>query len=732
MDERGLTIQTVVISAVMALVAAVAGIVIYNIVADETEDIEEAVEEVSDITLFTEEPDEPEEPEEPEDPDEPDEPEEPQEPGECAEGEVRNDQGECVIEECAATQIRNDAGECEEIVNSGNAVKGLHAGATHTCAIIGNDLDSSEDAVWCWGDNSDGQLGPAAGTMEKSAVPIEISDFEGARSLVAGGWTTCVITLTNSYKCVGLRARDGSADGTSQPDVSFIAAGGRHVCIAYTDNAIKCFGDNFRAQIGRVPINVPYNIPNKIRTKETQKLSETGANQRVSETLGVKRVSVGNYNGCFITSLDTLACWGRNHFRQLGPSLDDFRSIPFEISELTGVTDISNNRNSGFCAIASKTAQPTEKSVKCWGDNAYDQLGQPWSSDAATVVPPTFVDVTQPTNPKAVSIFWHHACAIADGSNTDSSADDTVWCWGMNNFGQVVPSSRFYGESRLYVAPEIQTRLLNGIQSAKDAEESVSLTGVKALSAGGEHTCAIAAEIDVSSSYVVTPTGKDTVYCWGDNFYAQLGMSSSRIDAYWPRPISELNGAKAISAGSEHTCAITAEDTVKCWGKNNRGQLGTAPYPYSVASSTRLVDVPGLKRATAISGGLDYTCAIAAVLDGSDNPTSEDAVYCWGWNNLGLIGAPYSIHESPEKVSFSATPVRIQGITAPVDISTNIFNACAIAADLDDANNPTGEDAIWCWGDFLWGVRSVLYLPGTTTYYWIGNYYAEPAQISGL
>ncbi len=956
MNERGITIQTVIITAVMALVAVVVGVVIFNIVSDESEDIKEAVEEVSDITLFTEEAEE------------------------CPAGQVRNDQtNECVLEEpveCPAGQVRiPQTNECEELVecpdgqvrspltneceeeilDSQRSIVGLQAGNLYTCAIIGgSDLDSTEDEVRCWGDNQVAQLGEALGQISQTpakipglenvralsigddhacavvrdsgstttavecwgsnqdyasgqpigdasslkvtrpkkvagvagvqaiaagnahtcviavapitdeetvecwgtryrgvlgaepadipldstqnliprntveqlsekdlkaleaggnftcaivggdqpdgsadtvwcwgvneynqlgkggvrkpysadpiritgltgvkaisaaprhvcaivggnqpdgsadtvwcwgdqasfdgtsdsrfaSTPAEISDFEGARSVEAGPNSTCIITFTNNYKCIGFLARDGLEDGANQPEVLFIAVGLNHTCIAYMDNTVKCFGSNSRSQIGKAPINIPYHIPNKIQ-----------------DTSGARRVSVGNYIGCFITSSDALKCWGRNAYGQLNlPAAsrnDDSRTDPVEISGLTGVTDISNTHQNAYCVIAAKSAQNSEKGVKCRGDNYHGVLGQDPSEleEART----DFVDVTQVSNPRAVSNFYDHTCAIVGGDQSDGSAD-TVWCWGQNRNGEIVPRSRDYGELRSYVAPEMQTILLNESETRtrKEDERTAPLTGVKALSAGGEHTCAIAAEIDVSSSYVATPTGEDAVYCWGANRFGQLGILDSSTQAFWPREIPGLNGAKAISAGHSYTCIITAEDTVKCWGRNNFGQLGTEPFSDAVARLVRFVDVPGLKRVSAISAGAANVCAIAAVLDAANEPTSEDAIYCWGKNQFGLIGAPFTVDDSPERVLYSAIPVRIQGITTPTDISAGSFTVCAIAADLDGDNNPTGQDAIYCWGNFDSGARGVLHIPGTTTHYSVGNHYSEPLQISGL
>lgn len=124
----------------------------------------------------------------------------------------------------------------------------------------------------------------------------------------------------------------------------------------------------------------------------------------------------------------------------------------------------------------------------------------------------------------------------------------------------------------------------------------------------------------------------------------------------------------SIALGYSHTCAILDNKTLKCWGGNNRGELG---YSTRVDSLTpTVINVGDSRYAVSIALGVSYTCAIL------DNT-------CWGSNNIGQLGDYTTIDRSTP----STLTILNNGRYA-LNISLGDQHSCAI---LDD-------DSIECWG----------------------------------
>jgi alpha-tubulin suppressor-like RCC1 family protein len=260
--------------------------------------------------------------------------------------------------------------------------------------------------------------------------------------------------------------------------------------------------------------------------------------------------------------------------------------------------------------------------VLCWGYNILGQLGDGTTENS--LVP---VDVKGlGSGVTAISAGGFDACALTDAG--------AVKCWGDNNVGQLGDGTR--RESSVPVD-------VKGLGS-----------GVKAISAGRAHTCAL--------------TDSGAVKCWGANFAGQLGDGTKTISSV-PVDVKGLGGGvKAITAGGNHTCAVTGSGAVKCWGFNDDGQLGDGTRRWSSVP----VEVKGLGSGVAgVRAGFAHTCA----------RTDSGAVKCWGDNSSGELGDGTTTN--------SSVPVEVKGLGSGVR---------AITAGEGDTCALTDAGAVKCWG----------------------------------
>jgi alpha-tubulin suppressor-like RCC1 family protein len=204
----------------------------------------------------------------------------------------------------------------------------------------------------------------------------------------------------------------------------------------------------------------------------------------------------------------------------------------------------------------------------------------------------------------------------------------------------------------------------------------------KQVTAGSIHTCAIAFD--------------GRTYCWGNNYFGQLGdgtsdekitpslVNASALSALSGKTVTAIAASSSLN-DSYHTCAIASNGKVYCWGSDQYGQLGIDPatdsiYPVAVDTTGVLND----KTIVYITAGYDDTCAV----------DSEGAAYCWGSNNNGKLGDGTTVAKTvPTLVNTSASSA-LNGKTVTA-ITAGNSHTCAIAST-------TGFDSqAYCWGSNL-------------------------------
>jgi alpha-tubulin suppressor-like RCC1 family protein len=310
-----------------------------------------------------------------------------------------------------------------QVVGLTSSAVSIAAGSESTCALM------SAGSVWCWGDNSNGQLGN--GTFTQSTVPVQVMDFTGSAPLsgiariAAGQSHTCAVTSAGAAFCWGDNSKGELGNGTeivsSLPvpvsglatGVATMAAGSDFTCAVTADGGAKCWGDGASGQLG--------NGTSANSTTASTVLDATGS----SALTGVVTLSAGFENACALTTAGNVLCWGANGAGQLGNGVTGSASaLPVEVlnsngqSPLGDVVAISSGLDSN-CAVTS--AGTTE----CWGANASGQLG----NGSSTNSPSPVVVAGLSSGVAAIASGDEHTCAATSAG--------TAQCWGSNANGQL-------------------------------------------------------------------------------------------------------------------------------------------------------------------------------------------------------------------------------------------------------------------------------------------------------
>jgi alpha-tubulin suppressor-like RCC1 family protein len=337
-------------------------------------------------------------------------------------------------------------------------------------------------------------------------------------------------------------------------------------------------------------------------------------------------VSAGSKHSCALSVGGVAYCWGYNGDGQLGIGADVEGSGPvFAFPQPLGAT--GNLTFGKLFGGYYHTCGLTLSGVgQCWGVNVDGRLG---INSFEPVNEPTQISVKVAFS--IIAAGQGHTCALDLAHN--------AYCWGRGSEGQ------------LGVGP--LPPLLPPLTEAAPKSLNASY---RTISAGGLHTCAIDAG--------------GAGWCWGNNFYGQVGDGSS-TDQVTPVPITGGLGFKAISAGKLHTCALDNSGAAYCWGRNDDGQLGTG----NTTGSNAPMPVAGAHAFVAISAGTSHTCGLAA----------GGEVFCWGKNDHGQLG--------DGTITSTSTPTQVAGGLVFASVSVGAAHTCGV----------TTANVAYCWGDNQFG-----------------------------
>jgi alpha-tubulin suppressor-like RCC1 family protein len=364
-----------------------------------------------------------------------------------------------------------------------------------------------------------------------------------------------------------------------------LTAGLLHVCALFDQGSVACWGSNDYGQlgIGRGCVRQSL-VPLRVRN--------------VTDAVAI---SAGMLHTCALLKDGSVKCWGEqppgiaDSTCPTDPAIDSNECVtiagapskmgttPGVVPGSSGMTAISGG-NHFDCAVAGAGE------VRCWGDQAYGELGNgsPASAELSTPVKALGVG---PAIGVASGLF-HGCAALADG---------TAACWGDNSSGEVGD-----GTTAMAVMPTPVAKL-------------AGVTSVVASSTAGSPSCA------ACYAFSCALLSNGTVACWGSGQDGELGDGQVRSDATTePVLVPGVSKVRSLVAGPGKVLAIGMDGTLTAWGSDRCGELGDG----RMVNAGRPVVVSGLDH---IASAASTSCSTCALRD-------DGTAWCWGSGGAGELG----------------------------------------------------------------------------------------------
>ena len=328
---------------------------------------------------------------------------------------------------------------------------------------------------------------------------------------------------------------------------------------------------------------------------------------------------------CARNQLDSVKCWGWNYVGSLGldPVSVLFSSKPMSVPSITENLRSFSSGDRNTCVVTKVGA------MMCFGSNFYGQLGDGTSAHSFKATVPSGL---------GSGVLWavtrySKTCAVRENKGLN--------CWGRG------------------LAP-----------TPGDVVGATS--GVLQVSLGENHQCLLNDQFGVQ--------------CWGSNLLGEIGILASATSVANPVKVEGLDsGVVQIAVGGNHSCALLENGGVKCWGSNNKGQLGDG----TLEQRNTPVDVIGLSDAVlALSLGHNHSCALM----------KEGGLMCWGNNEYGQLGDGGLINRN-----------------SPVVVAQLQAGNRALAAGFKHTCAMNKSDIIQCWGTDTFGSLGAGSVAGNVT-----------------
>jgi alpha-tubulin suppressor-like RCC1 family protein len=333
------------------------------------------------------------------------------------------------------------------------------------------------------------------------------------------------------------------------------------------------------------------------------------------------QVVAGHQHTCSLNAAGQAFCWGQGNLGQLGSGSAQGSSEPMPVAGGHYFEELG-------AALFQTCGRRTDGEVWCWGR---------WhgAGDEADVPEPLPGNVQFRT----FSLGAFHGCGV--------DQEGIGHCWGSNNSGELGTGDR-------------------GPASPEPVAVAFDLA-FESLHAGFQNTCGL--------------TEDREIHCWGANTMGALGDPDAPASSLEANRVAGDDRYRDLTSGAMNYCALTDEGELRCWGRNENGELADG------TSESRSEPVPA-------AGGPDgwdrvvgaRPNAIWVHFCGLEEGTG--AAWCWGLSHLGQVGPAAAETCGTSDFVCARTPVPIPGGLQFVDLALGGGHTCGL----------TEEGALFCWG----------------------------------
>jgi alpha-tubulin suppressor-like RCC1 family protein len=521
---------------------------------------------------------------------------------------------------------------------------------SHSCAI------DPYGALYCWGDNSRGELG--VGNEDSLTGLQRVGGTSDWASVSAGSYTTCAIKTSGALYCWGSNTWGQVSSGSTFNDVTGplavmagsvfteVSAGDDDTCARRDDGALFCWGTLGDAQ------NKP------------PKRFDTATDWAYTSSHGT--------HDCSLKTGGALYCFGSNTYGQLGTTTATI-TTPGQVAPGTTWTDVAAGE-------WTTCGRKSDGSVWCWGAGMSGQLGL--GAPYGPHLSPTQVSGAW----KSVSVEGVTVCGVR--------GDGTIACWGLTinisptptNFLSQAPLTIDTGtnwDSAQVASSTLCARQTDTSLWCKANSNPLTAVGlnVASYSHGESHTCAI--------------TAAQALYCWGANDQGQLGLPlDAGTTIASPTQIGSATWT-SVSVDYSSSCGTRTDGTAWCWGNGN-------PTMTQVGSATTWTNLSVNSGRAGVNGGGVYTWSTTGsptqVGSATDWKNVMNGIFfycatktdgtldCWGNNGNGVLG--------DGTTTAHAAPAQVGSATNWSYTATGNDAVCGLRTD----------GSLYCWGDNTWAM----------------------------